>query len=228
MIKSSGNEADSPRAVVLVHGLSNTTLSLRRIGSALSATGRVPRYFSYSAAQPGGLRGHADALLEFLSCVSSSSSSVDIVTHSYGALMLREVLDRGGDGLPLGKVVMITPIFNGCQLAGRAWELSRRYPVLRPLLYLGLGTAAADLHPDRVATRPLTIENPPETGVIRGRFRNLFLRGLPNDGTVTAADAAVPYARESVELPYEHNIIIFMRRTIQLTRRFLEEGSFGL
>lgn len=141
---------------------------------------------------------------------------VDFVTHSYGGILARSVLDRAS----VRRVVMLSPPNQGAELAERIRE---RLPVHKlgwdPLAQLLPGV------PAKVGgTRGA------EIGILTGGLgeQTGFNRALSgdNDGKVRVDEARLEGAKDFRVLPVRHPFIMMAKEVQRLTIGFLTEGHF--
>jgi pimeloyl-ACP methyl ester carboxylesterase len=213
-------------AVVLLHGLNRTQLSMAPLALALRRHGYAVRnrYYHTRAAT---IEQHADALLERLrdDDASSGGGPVHFVAHSMGCIVVRCALARCAPGdVPRsrpGRFVMIAPPNRGSELAARlagkaVWDA-----------VLG-GRALAQLG------RPATLDawgSPPiPFGVIAGgrgdgRGWNPLLPG-DDDGVVTVACTHLPGEADHIVLPALHTTLPWRRDVARHVLHFLASGRF--
>jgi pimeloyl-ACP methyl ester carboxylesterase len=207
--------------VVLLHGMGRTPLSMKRLGGRLGKQGfRVVNFGYPSTRQP--VETHAAGLREHLAALPDSGQGrIHFVTHSLGGIVVRALLK---DSPPpnLGRVVMLSPPNQGCELADRF----SRNPVIR--LFWGpagaqLGTDESSL-PNRLG--PVEFE----LGIIAGnRSLNPLLSAWipgPDDGTVSVRRAAVAGMRDFLVVPASHTFIMRRASVARQVGWFLQHGQF--
>jgi pimeloyl-ACP methyl ester carboxylesterase len=215
---------DAPReAVVLLHGLGRSRLSMARMARALRRAGYRTLNRGYPSTRHGLARLAEDVVAERLAAVSRwGVERVHFVTHSLGGMLVRHYAAHVG--LPAGtRAVTIAPPHRGSELADRMAHvrLVRWYcgPVLTEL-GTGPDGAAEGLGPLPEL----------EVGVIAGGrggwpfFRHLF--DGPSDGTVAVERARVVGMTDFVVVPAGHSFITERRETIRQTLHFLRYGRF--
>lgn len=207
--------------VVLLHGLGRTPLSMKRLGGRLASHGfRVVNLGYPSTTQPmekitAGLRDRLGAIHV------APHARIHFVTHSMGGIVLRALLK---DSPPpnLGRVVMLSPPNQGCELADRFG----RNPVIR--LFWGpagvqMGTGEESL-PNRLGSVDF------ELGVIAGNrsLNPLFSAWIPgpDDGTVSVRRAAVAGMRDFLVVPASHTFIMRRATVASQVAWFLQHGHF--
>jgi len=216
-----GGSGPEREVVVLLHGLSRTPRSMRRIDTALAAAGYDVVNFGYRAGRRPieDLSSDLDASLAVFR--GEQGPRVSFVTHSFGGILLRYYLkDRP---LPnVGRVVMLSPPNGGSELA----DLLNRIPLARKAAGPNrprLGTDAAGL-PARLG--PVDFE----LGVITGsRTLNPIFSSLipgPDDGFVGVGRARVEGMADFLVVPRTHAFIMKNRGVIRETLKFLRDGSF--
>ena len=148
-------------------------------------------------------------------------STVHVVTHSMGGILLRSYLAR--HEVPrLGRVVMLGPPNRGSEVVDRLghWWLFRR---LNGPAGSELGTGA-DSTPNRLG--PVSFE----LGVLAGNrsinpLLSLLIPG-PDDGKVSVERTRVDGMKEHRVVPVSHPFLMRDRRVIEATCRFLRTGTF--
>lgn len=218
-----GAEKRLPRqeTVVLLHGLSRTTRSMRRLETALQRSG----YRVINLAYPAGRKpieempDHLENQLR--ECGRGTGARVHFVTHSFGGIVLRHYLEqRPLTGL--GRVVMLSPPNGGSELA----DVLRRIPVLR---------SAAGPNRPRLGTDPggLPARLGPvgfELGVIAGgRSLNPLFSWLipgPDDGFVSVERTRVAGMTDFLVVPHTHTFIMQRQKVVGQVLKFLRDGAF--
>jgi triacylglycerol lipase len=192
---------------VIYHSFPSRRLSLREAGEQLATVlDGLP-----ARSEEGRLR-------------FSSSARVGFVTHSYGALVLREALSLRDWQTP-SRAVLIGP-------PNRGSELARRLKRLGAGAILGQGGGFNDLarEPDELDARlgPL----PPAVRcrlIVSSLGWNPLLSGLPNDGVVCLKDTPLPRPRvgglppDVLSVAAPHTLMLWHWTVCQETARFLTD-----
>ncbi len=207
-------------AVVLLHGLGRTSLSMLRLASALRGQGYQVVNLDYpSTRRP--IQELSDFLGGELEVCCRESRRVHFVTHSLGGILLRYFLAEHEIG-NLGRVVMLSPPSGGSELVDHLRDYSLFQEVLGPTAER-LGTDPESL-PSQFG--PVDFE----LGVITGESSHnpFFSRLIPggDDGKVSVESAQTPGMSDFLVVPYGHTFIMFHRPVIDQTIHFLEHGSF--
>ena len=221
-VNAAADHHSYPDVVVLLHGMGRSTLSMKRIEWALVNRGyRVVNigYPStrYSVEQLARL--HLGPALRELDL--PSGGRVHFVTHSLGAIVLRQQL--AAEPLPnLGRVVMLGPPNRGSEIV----DALKRGPCLR--LFAGpsgqqLGTSAEDL-PCKLGPARF------ELGVIAGdrSLNPFFSRRLPrpHDGKVSVESTRLEGMSDFLVVHCSHTFLPWSKRVIRQVVSFLETGAF--
>lgn len=157
----------------------------------------------------------------------NSATSIDVVAHSLGGLLLRcAVADQLLGADRIRRVVMLGPPNRGSELADRLPAI----PVIGSVYSAFTGPAGRQLGTgaDSFAARlpPL----PFETGVIAGTrsWNPLFsyLLGDKNDGKVRVDRTVADGMQDFVEIPQWHPLLMRDPQAIEQTLYFLATGRF--
>lgn len=216
--------AASTECVVLLHGLARTAASmdtmqrrLREVGYSVVNIDYPSREYTIEDLAPMAV-GEGLAKCRDL----DDTKKIHFVTHSLGGILVRQYLDD--NEIPeLGRVVMLAPPNQGSKAAdelggvpGYDWvngPAGRQIGKGEGSVPLALGPADFDL------------------GVIAGT-RSIDPIGSavlddPDDGKVSVADTKLEGMDDFVIVEHSHAFIMRMRKPVELTIRFLQDGSFG-
>lgn len=220
----SASLASASECVVLLHGLARTSMSMNKMQRELEKAGYLTANIDYPSrdfaveelaemAVPDGLaacRNHAGV------------SRIHFVTHSLGGILVRQYLSDH-EIEELGRVVMLGPPNQGSAavdelggLPGFDWlngPAGRQLGKGEESVPLQLGPADFELG---VIAGNRTID-PVTSAVLEN----------PDDGRVSVADTRLEGMTDFVVVEHSHAFMMRMRRTIELTKTFLETGSFG-
>ena len=116
----------TPPPVVLVHGFGATARCWRSLAVRLRAAGFVVFALDYGRTRRRGGGGFTDTakaaaeLSAFIEevCLDYGAEQVDVVAHSYGALVTRYYLKRLDGSLRTRRVVGLAPTWNGTTFNG--------------------------------------------------------------------------------------------------------------
>ncbi|MBN1475116.1 alpha/beta hydrolase [Candidatus Sumerlaeota bacterium] len=213
-------DSASPEAVVFLHGVWRSARSMRRLERTLRGEGYAVHSETYPSLRQD-IVANGRWLAERLEAINAPR--IHFVTHSMGALVLRQCLSEREEPR-LGRVVMIAPPSRGARLA----DVYSRIPLF-PLI---MGKGALQL---RTGEEGLGASLPPppcEFAIIAGG------RGHPrgwhpqvpgdDDGTVGVTEAYLPGATAFITVPAGHTFIMNNPRTIEATAEFLRTGQISV
>lgn len=209
--------------VVMIHGLGRTAASMKRLQWSMEKEGYRVINSSYPSRRLSVEATATNWLGDLLkSQIPDAGTKVHFVTHSLGALVLREYLKEHSPP-NLGRAVMLAPPNNGSELA----DLLERIPFFKTLTGPAgqqLGTGAMDL-PKQLG--PARIES----GVIAGdRSCNplswAWIPG-PNDGKVSVQNARLEGMTDFLVVHRTHTWIMWDKKVNRAVARFIETGRFA-
>lgn len=212
------NSTETPgNAVVLLHGLGRTRLSMSVLGIYLRQHGYRVINIGY-ASRKFGLEEHVRRVHRILTREVDSSTPLYFVTHSLGSIILRRFAHHHHAEFNLQRAVMLGPPNQGSQTARAVLNI----PVVRDILGPPLKELAA-----------LEIEaasDKLEIGIIaggRGSNRGMLphLRE-DNDGIVTVKETMLDGAKDHLVLRGLHSFLMYQPRVLLQIRHFLEAGQF--
>jgi len=118
--ESEGFRPTSRRLAILLHGLFRSRASMEKLAGAMQEAGYEPVAVTYSSSRRS-LAEHAERLERLLGSIEDADE-VSFVTHSLGALVVRQALARKGpwmDRLRVHRLAMLAPPNRGSALADR-------------------------------------------------------------------------------------------------------------
>ena len=214
---------DAEEVVIMLHGLSRTRGSLRRLEKHLTLAGYRVLNLAYSSN-----RLSIDTVVDgvLTNAVARScqvpGTTVHFVTHSIGGIVVRRYLQR--HPLPnLGRVVMLAPPNQGSQLVDRfrdAWLFRLIHGPAGVQMATGADSFIASL-------APVTFE----LGIIAGNrsLNPLYSRMIsgPDDGVVAVERTKVDGMMAHMVMPYSHTFIMYHGPVIRQVIHFLRTGTFA-
>lgn len=211
---------DNRHLVLLVHGLGRSAGAFTEMEDALRRSGYETASVNYPSTRQG-IAAHADNLEQIIGSLDGVER-LSFVTHSLGALVIRELLSRDHswrEHIEPHRIVMIAPPNQGSQLADRLSSL--------PAYQWLTGESGQELTSE--AARTLPVPNI-EFGIIAGGRGNElgFNPLLPgdDDGLVTVAETRLDGARDFMLVPTTHGLVDDHPQTIDATVTFLRDGRF--
>lgn len=202
-------------AVVLLHGLGRTPVSMLWLGRRLAKLGFEIRTFGYVAASGETIDAMA-ARLKRAILERVEARRYHLVGHSLGGIII-----RAGFRTPwppeLGRVVMLAPPNQPPQLARMVGD--------NALFRVLTGRAGASLADEAFYAdlpRPTV-----EFGVIAGTSGQKMTFDEPNDGIVSVAGTRLEGMADFLEVPRVHTFIMNAPEVAMATAAFLRCGRFG-
>jgi triacylglycerol lipase len=236
-------EPPVPVCVVLLHGLGRTTFSMaamagdfRRAGYYVVNQGypsqrktllELSEYVEHAVQRCVGLATagmrNADAH------ISSPTPVVHFVTHSMGAMLLRQYFAQrrqttaqASTNYQFGRAVLLGPPNHGSEIVD-AWGGRRWFRWI-------LGPAAVGLSTHASGTPALLPTLPIRFAVIAGQSAtpNWFLPKIsgPNDGKVSVASAQLDGMADLAKVNVDHTWLAQNRHVRALTMKFIQNGAF--
>jgi hypothetical protein len=208
----------SDHLVLLIHGLGRAKESFAGLEAALRDAGYQASSVNYPSTRRG-LAAHAGQLERLLDRLEGVER-VSFVTHSLGALVLRELLSRDSawkTRIEPGRAVLIAPPNQGSAIADRFQDFA-------PFEWLlGDGGQAAT----SAAAAPLPAPPIPFAIVAGGRGDDAGYNPLlpgDDDGVVTVQETRLDGARAFLMVDSLHTVIMNHPQTIGAVLGFLEDG----
>ena len=220
----SSGVASAADCVVLLHGLARTSMSMNPMQRALDDEGFETVNINYPSRDYAVEELAEIAIPKGLSACRAKDDigRIHFVAHSLGGILLRQYLSEK-EIAELGRVVMLGPPNQG----STAVDQLQGFPGFDWLngpagLQLGKGEGSVPLRLGPAAF---------ELGVIAGNrtidpITSAVLEN-PDDGRVSVEDTKLDGMTDFVVVDHSHAFMMRMRRPIELTIRFLKNGSFG-
>ena len=215
--------ASDPGAVVLIHGLGRTGMSMRVIAAALRKAG-------YPTLSPWyGLRRSMPEIVDYLhpriaEFAAANPGPLHIVTHSLGGLVSRALINAHRPA-QLGRVVMLAPPNAGSELADLVYSLG-----LHDLIF---GPVGGHLRTDRAEEHENELGQIDfDLGIIAGDLPLdpiIAPRLLPgaNDGKVAVEATKIAGMHDHIVLPVQHTFMVQDSRVIDQIKAYLATGAFS-
>lgn len=209
--------------VVLLHGISRTHRSFRKMQAAIEAAGFSTLNVGYASRRRALEMLAADIHPAISRFTASLEGSVHFVGHSMGGLLARVYIATNRPK-NLGRVVMLGTPNGGSEIADRLKDVS--------LYRAWFGPAGQQLVTRRDAA--LAALFPPvdyPVGVIAGN-RSIYpiaaaLLPKPHDGRVSVANTGIDGMADHIVISTSHPWLASNRLAIAQTIAFLRNGSFN-
>jgi pimeloyl-ACP methyl ester carboxylesterase len=216
-------EEENREFVVLLHGLSRTSRSMRPIKKALEKNGFSTFNLNYPSRKKP-IEELSEFVLEKINRNFSDTPvhTLHFVTHSMGGIILRQIMKLSP--LPnLGRVVMLGPPNQGSEIIDRLGPF-KLIPLINGPACLQLGTSSDGFIQ---SLGPVKFD----LGVIAGnRSINPFLSFLipgVDDGKVSVERTKVEGMNDFLEVPRSHSFMMGNQTIQKETIYFLKNGHFS-
>ena len=219
-----GGVAAAKDCVVLLHGLARTASSMSKMEEALQVEGYATANVDYPS-RDYEIAELADIAVEEGLAMCRANDGIEkihFVTHSLGGILLRQYLSTASIA-ELGRVVMLGPPNQGSRASDDMQGVPGFDWLNGPAGYqLGKGENSVPL-----ALGPAEFE----LGIIAGNRTidpiTSAILDNPDDGRVSVEDTKVDGMDDFVVVEHSHAFMMRMRRPIELTKAFLQNGSFS-
>ena len=216
-------EEENREFVILLHGLSRTSRSMRPIKKALEKNGFSTFNLNYPSRKKP-IEELSEFVLEKINQNFSDTPvhTLHFVTHSMGGIILRQIMKLSP--LPnLGRVVMLGPPNQGSEIIDRLGPF-KLIPLINGPACLQLGTSSDGFIQ---SLGPVKFD----LGVIAGnRSINPFLSFLipgVDDGKVSVERTKVEGMNDFLEVPRSHSFMMGNQTIQKETIYFIKNGHFS-
>jgi len=214
---------DNQDGVILLHGISRTALSFRKMQAALEAAGFATLNIDYPSRRYAleSLAEHIHPAVALFS--AGSEGQLHFACHSMGGLLARVYISKYRPER-LGRVVMLGTPNGGSEIADRLKNVS--------LYRAWFGPAGAQLGTRRdAATSALFPPIDYPVGIIAGN-RSIYpvasaLLPKPNDGRVSVERTKLDGMADHIVIGASHPWLPRNRLAIEQTMAFLRNGRFS-
>jgi len=199
-------ETDTHEAVILIHGMGRTSLSMFYPALFLRNRGFTVFLYGYPSTRHS-IGTHAEKLLDFLEkIVKDDFTKIHFVTHSLGGIVARLALANFANP-KIGRMVMTAPPNQGSATANAVAKIPFASKLLRPL------TELKNEKGSFVKTVPVPDI---EIGVIAGLL----------DGKVKVEESHITGEKAHLVVNSRHSFIMNRKDVKEAVYRFIRNGSF--
>jgi triacylglycerol lipase len=215
--------ASAKPCVVLLHGLGRTAFSMMPLALELRATG----YFVVNQGYPSTRKNWADLAQVVAHSIKrcemqSPEGPIHFVTHSMGAIVLREYFAHHAGAPRFSNSVLLGPPNHGSEIVD-AWGKRWWFRMI-------LGRSGSSLSTDAGAPPAQLPSLPFPFGVIAGNSagKNLLLPAMPapHDGKVSVASTKLVGMQDFTTVPIGHTWLPNAKPVRKLVLKFLKTGAF--
>ncbi len=205
---------------LLLHGLGRSKDSMKRMKRSLIKAGYEVYDVNY-ASLSYKMERLSEQLREILTSMQGDFKEINVVTHSMGGIIARDVLSKN-EFENMGRLVMLAPPNQGAKMAD--WLLGKA-----PLRYF-TGPSGKQLRTDAESFARKAGVPKCEFGVIAGQRKggkgfNPFI-SEPDDGLVGVEETKMDGMKDFVVVRATHAFIMSKKETIRQTINFIENGEF--
>lgn len=206
--------------VILLHGLNRSSSSMHPLAQALTKQGYDVVNQGYPS-RDQGIPELAEATLPEALQKCPANSPINVVTHSLGAILLRQYLAQHHIE-NLARVVMLGPPNQGSEVVDTLADVPGFYFMNGPAgMQLGTGELS---RPQQLGAANF------EVGIIAGsRSINWILSSMipgPDDGKVGIERTKLEGMKEHIVMPVTHPFMMKNKDVIQQVVHFLVKGVF--
>jgi pimeloyl-ACP methyl ester carboxylesterase len=209
--------------VILLHGLSRTSASMKAMQQALTTAGYAVSNIDYPS-RTDSVENLAESALGpvLAACRRQGAAKIHFVTHSLGGILVRSYFSRQAAAGDIGNVVMLGPPNQGSEVVDRIGD----WPVFSAIngpAGRELGTAPTST-PNQLGPTRLHV------GVIAGTrsinwINSLMIPG-PDDGKVSVERTKLAGMSDHLVVAASHPFLMTNRVVIRQTLVFLRSGRF--
>ena len=210
----------SQECVVLLHGLARSEHSMEKLAKALAREKYQVINYAYPSTKYK-IETLANTHIPLAINKCNQKEKINFVTHSMGAIILRQYLEFN-EIENLNRVVMLGPPNKGSQVVDNLRNLPG-FKLINGPAGIQLGTTETDIPPGLGPAKG-------EVGVIAGtKSINLILSlYLPNpdDGKVSVENTKLEGMKEHITVKVSHPFLMKNKRVISKVISFLSSGTF--
>jgi pimeloyl-ACP methyl ester carboxylesterase len=214
---------EGTHGVILLHGISRTARSFRKMQAALESAGFATLNLDY-ASRRKALEGLAEDIHPSIQrFAEGAGGAVHFVCHSMGGLLARAYIARYRPER-LGRVVMLGTPNSGSEIADRLRHFRPYRAFFGPA-----GQQLGTLRDDAINALFPPVDYP--VGIIAGNrsiypIASTFLP-KPHDGRVSVEKAKLKGMADHIVIPSSHPWLVRNSIAIEQTIAFLQDGKFG-
>ncbi|MDP7422426.1 MAG: hypothetical protein QGH40_11130 [bacterium] len=199
--------------VIMIHGMNRSRAAMVVMQVRFEIEGYRPLNFPYLNTVDS-LDEISDSLISYIR-ENVQTPRYHLVAHSLGNIIIRNAFKKG---LPqgLGRIVMLAPP-NHPNTMARLLKENFLYQLIA-------GDSGQKLSQEEFFR---TLPVPPvEFGIIAGDWSLSPVFDVPNDGKVAVSAARLEGMKDFIVINRSHTFLMNTEDTFELTRRFIETGSF--
>ncbi len=214
--------AVATQCVILLHGLGRTSTSMNTLENVLEKNGYFVANIDYPSLQQPIQQLAKQTVTEGVQqCQTHQTSSINVVTHSLGGIILRQYLIA--NEIPgLNNVVMLGPPNQGSEVVDYLRDIPGYEQIIGPA-GMQLGTSDLDI-PRKLGSVDFKL------GVIAGTssISPILSQMLPDpdDGKVSVASTRVDGMSDFIMLPVSHTFMMNNADVIKQVLAFLSNRTF--
>ncbi len=206
--------------IFLIHGINSSPKDFKKMETAFKSYDYKVINFGYHS-KVYTVNQIADNFLKRKIASVSQNDTINFITHSLGAIVLRAYL-RDNKPKNIGKIVMIAPPNQGSEVANFFKDF-----FLYKIFYHKSG---ASLSYNGIKKLALPNCDNYFCGIIAGThtqlpFFSIFIKG-EDDGKISVERTKLKGMKDFITLPYPHDTILKKQETIIQCKEFIKNGKF--
>jgi len=216
--------ANQKEYVILLHGLARTSKSMENLQTKLVHQNYTVLNFDYNSRYKKIEDIAKDDLKPAIKKFCKNKNlKVNFVTHSLGGIVVRYYLDKYGDNLNMGRLVMLAPPNKGSEVV----DFLRKSKIIKSIM----GPSFTQLSTDTNSFVNTLAQLDCDYGIIAGNksvnyINSMHIQGI-DDGKVSIENTRLDNMKNFLVVERTHPFIMKAPEVINQVLYFLKKGSFN-